>query len=443
MFPKIYFNPVQAGSGDPSPSNVRAISGWSQVNGYRTGENLFGGLPLAQAFSSAVDYSLDTETKTFTYTRSGGTIPTIKYKPNTRYTVLLMSYQAASGNQSLRVKYTDGTSENLNITATTKTAYIFTTAANKTVDYFDLIWSTTGKVTVYYEESGIFEGVITASDFTPYTGNTYPISLGSTYYGGYVDTQRGKIVVTHLCDTITGGCKTNTANYCVYELGALNYVVDDVGISNVLKLYIGSMGNMPSGNCAVYNSSAFNKSIVAIRFAEADSATTATQRRDLTNAYLADLNTNGTPMQLAFKLATPLEYDLASIPNITSLLGINNVWADSGDVEVTIPCDVASLDGNAKILPAQKTATIKEYSSAHTITKDDYSCLLLVTGATTITLPACDIGTEIEIMRYGTSTVTISPSGVTINGSSSNQTITTQYVSKKLKCISATAWVMT
>ena len=35
------FLPVQSGSGDPSPTNVRSISGWSGVNVWHTGVNLF------------------------------------------------------------------------------------------------------------------------------------------------------------------------------------------------------------------------------------------------------------------------------------------------------------------------------------------------------------------------------------------------------------------
>ena len=34
---------VQSGSGDPSPTNIRPITGWSAVNVTRTGKNLFGG----------------------------------------------------------------------------------------------------------------------------------------------------------------------------------------------------------------------------------------------------------------------------------------------------------------------------------------------------------------------------------------------------------------
>ena len=38
---EISIEPVQSGSGDPSPSNVRPISGWSEANVTRTGKNLY------------------------------------------------------------------------------------------------------------------------------------------------------------------------------------------------------------------------------------------------------------------------------------------------------------------------------------------------------------------------------------------------------------------
>ena len=37
----IPFTPVQAGTGDPSPTNVRPISGYSGLTAYRTGKNLY------------------------------------------------------------------------------------------------------------------------------------------------------------------------------------------------------------------------------------------------------------------------------------------------------------------------------------------------------------------------------------------------------------------
>ena len=37
----IPFTPVQSGSGDPSPENVRPISGITGLTAYRTGKNMF------------------------------------------------------------------------------------------------------------------------------------------------------------------------------------------------------------------------------------------------------------------------------------------------------------------------------------------------------------------------------------------------------------------
>lgn len=55
------FSPVQSGSGDPSPENIRPISGWNGVNAYRTGKNL---LPCVMASSTVGRY-------TFTVSENG------------------------------------------------------------------------------------------------------------------------------------------------------------------------------------------------------------------------------------------------------------------------------------------------------------------------------------------------------------------------------------
>lgn len=37
---KVYFEPKQAGEGDPSPDNVRPIEGWNGVETWKTGKNV-------------------------------------------------------------------------------------------------------------------------------------------------------------------------------------------------------------------------------------------------------------------------------------------------------------------------------------------------------------------------------------------------------------------
>ena len=106
---------------------------------------------------------------------------------------------------------------------------------------------------------------------------------------------------------------------------------------------------------------------------------------------------------------------------------------------------VATLDSNGKVTASQTSARIVSKSSAYTLASSDAGCLLTVTGTTTITIPGTlAVGTEIEIMNYGTGTVTVkAASGVTLNGTSAgSKEITDQYTSAVLKAITATAWVI-
>ena len=55
-------------------------------------------------------------------------------------------------------------------------------------------------------------------------------------------------------------------------------------------------------------------------------------------AKLAELYAAGTPVSVFAKIATPITYTLTA-PEITTLLGENNVWADTGDVSVKYNAD--------------------------------------------------------------------------------------------------------
>jgi len=45
------------------------------------------------------------------------------------------------------------------------------------------------------------------------------------------------------------------------------------------------------------------------------------------------------PLQVVIPIDSPIVYDLSGIPEITTLLGTNNVWADCGPVSVDYPAD--------------------------------------------------------------------------------------------------------
>ena len=106
---------------------------------------------------------------------------------------------------------------------------------------------------------------------------------------------------------------------------------------------------------------------------------------------------------------------------------------------------IATLDANTKVTPAQASAYIQSYSSTHDIGTSDYGCLLLVTGTTTINIPTgATVGTEVEVMNYGTGTVTIAgkTSSVLVNGTAGGSVnVADQYTSCVLKCVASNTWV--
>lgn len=107
----------------------------------------------------------------------------------------------------------------------------------------------------------------------------------------------------------------------------------------------------------------------------------------------------------------------------------------------------ASATQNGKVNPNQASAAVSSITtSSYTLSNSDAGKLLLIRNACSITIPSPTyetsddfiIGTEIEVMNYGTGTVTIGPaqdSTVKINGGTENKTIANQYTSAVLKYI--------
>lgn len=185
-------------------------------------------------------------------------------------------------------------------------------------------------------------GKHSGADMTDYTPITIP--LGQTVYGGYVDAVKGKLVVDRVTHSLTGsetvsllsnsrrfvisnatlGWKlpkptTNAANndaeafasHLVYSKGTLDATFGHfrIGADNSLQIY-------DSGS--------------------AYASTTAFK------SWLSEQNSAGTPVQICYLLATPLEYDLTP-QTIKTLLGVNNIWADSGETTLEYYPAAASI----------------------------------------------------------------------------------------------------
>lgn len=174
----IEFSPKQAGSGDPSPDNVRAISGYDNVQVMRCGKNL---LDYAQLTAGLTAYGLTSEKIGDNVIRVSGTASTTgKYLS---FGVCDSAQTSLQGKGFTIFAIPISGSENL------KSVYGLRTLGERTIAIIaDLV-----------EENNYdmrFKLMITADNSTPtayapYQGNDYTLTLPETIYGGTVDAVSG------------------------------------------------------------------------------------------------------------------------------------------------------------------------------------------------------------------------------------------------------------
>lgn len=329
---EISIKPVQSGSGDPSPSNVRPISGWSGANVTRTGKNLFGGEKLADVIVSKVPYATkNTTNKTVSYSASriNNIVLFENFKPNTQYTIIA---NMDSGVPNLKISYSDGTKTTIqsnNVTAST---------AGKTVVSLDGEWQT-GDSVLLYEQFEIYEGVITAQDFEPYNGSTLSIPFHDssdnpiTVYGGTLDVTSGEL----------------TATYGLFDMGVINWTKSSstgrgrfYGASNK-SIFPYKFSDSTKMICEVYKFDGIGSQNVGYYGANGTFryyyTTPASDAREL---YLVDnakwdsmtaeeFKQSVTGKYIVYELATPQTYQLTPT-QVTTLLGQNNIFADCGQI---------------------------------------------------------------------------------------------------------------
>jgi hypothetical protein len=178
-----------------------------------------------------------------------------------------------------------------------------------------------GIVTVYYDESGLFEGVKTINDFHAYNGQTFTVAFGQTVYGGVYD-KSGRLTIT----------------WTVVDLGTLNFYGSNgqfysLGLAGIIKN--GSEGDYDHLKCSIFK---------AVNVASLSNLNNYEMSAD-TNGYLqirdddyssdGDFETAMSGVMLAYELATPIVIDVPSI-SVFAENGVNNIVSDClGDVSVT------------------------------------------------------------------------------------------------------------
>lgn len=194
-------NPLQAGTGDPSSTNVRPITGWTECKLHRTGVSLIGG----DAFLGNVFAKTDSGYE-LTYGGSGVSQRASAYAditglPAGRYTLQFINYTCPDGGAvTFRFRSPGGSWTTFTIIGGSAFGRrTFTMPAN------------TAQIQFYFSPNTASVGdKLTADDVVlmreedaetpePYKGNTYDITFPSeagTVYGGKLDVTNGTLMVT-------------------------------------------------------------------------------------------------------------------------------------------------------------------------------------------------------------------------------------------------------
>ena len=306
--PIITLEPIQAGSGTPSPDNIRAISGYDKIEVLSCGKNLF---DISKVLVGTVSNGA------WSWGGSTSKLFDLKFKENTQYT--FSGYETQSGdnkNVRPRIVYTDGTVENMFLIAnTTRTAFSKTSAENKTIDYIQAYWGSDSSAKVTIENFQIEEST-SATTYVPYNKTTdLSLALGQTVYGGSLDVRTGKF----------------TVKYGIVDLGDLSWQSRHTAYANVFStesLTDYKIANDANAVCSGFNYDGIVTGIAS--FALKGDGTiclyysTSSSRRVLyvkDSRYSTDANaftTAVTGIKFVYELATPFTIQLT--PHEISLL---------------------------------------------------------------------------------------------------------------------------
>lgn len=346
----IAINPKQAGSGDPSPSNVRAISGWTGANVTRAGKNLLN----PEIYGNPLPYT--NRQVTYSKVRDG------VYHANGTATG-----GASYWNVSFKVGV-DGAMPAKHLVG--KNLYFSTNVDNIacTIGYFKADGTTSGLTNGSQLPNdavglrcyvSVASGVSIDTDFSvqleigstgtvlePYAGTTYPITFpaaAGTVYGGSLDVTTGLLTVDRAMidigstawtksaspSSVGGSVFTKTITSLTPPMAPRSRYAENTMLSDRFKTgdsnlwYINYMADyeMLSNETSIYISDS-----------------------DYDNAN--DFRTSMSGVMLCYELATPITYQCTPT-EVSTLLGANNIWADTGDSTVTYLADTKMYIDNA------------------------------------------------------------------------------------------------
>lgn len=326
---KASWEPVQEGSGTPSPENIRPIKGRDSVTVERCGENLLN--PKENAHVTYTPYGL---TITYIGDNKVHLKGTYNLEGGGGIFAILDTQQKLLAGRNLKIT-------GFTIEGTKQTYRLY---GLRTKD------ETAIAMNAEFVEGDVIDMTVaivvskdTPTTYTPYIGQTSILTLPETVYGGEVDAVTGDGQETWK-PVILNGTESwfswgiNAHNPAV--TGFYTYDITDYDAINV-KVICSHLA--PSG-----------LDVWGGRLAGVGFATTGESRYfmycvptsllpDISaghevaslKAYIAAQNAAGTPVQIAYKLAEPMPFTATGAQAIPALAGVNTVLTDADSATVT------------------------------------------------------------------------------------------------------------
>lgn len=308
----VRIDPIQEGTGDPSPTNIRPISGRTGMTVTRAGKNLLANKKVMSGNSIylGTDVIGSPYYNMRTITLPAGTYTLSVENADGSATNL---YAAKTGVQEQFARATSAKSLTFTLSETTDCYFWVYKASYSTVGV--------GAITQFQLELSS-----TATAYESYTAQTYSVTWqteAGTVYGGTLDVVSGVLTVTH----------------AAVDMGTLTYAYD----ANIPRFHTSALQNMiaipaditiaTTAITSMYKAVAFYE-LYSIRGENGTFAVSSGGTISFINTEYTDAGSFKTAMAgqtLCYELATPQTYQLDP-EQIMTVPGFNLVYSDAGPV---------------------------------------------------------------------------------------------------------------
>lgn len=355
---KAKWEPVQEGSGTPSPENIRPIKGRDSVTVERCGENVIEFLSTEDS-NSDIKIAVDAE-KNITL---NGTISAksniiigmcrlhwVAGKTYTMYVKKVGGSVSLGSGDGITFAYSLFATDyehyfRGDTTGTNIDAYIASNVALVETELVFMLqcWRVGTVFNNFKFQIAVVPGTIAPTTYTPYNGQTNTLTLPETVYGGEVDAVKGEGPDTWKLVILNGTESWNSWGINAHNpaiTGFYTYDINDYDAINAKVICsrletpnqdVWGGRNAGIGLATVGSSRYFMFSMLTSSLPDIS----AGHEVDSLKAYLASQNDAGTPVQIAYKLAEPVPFTATGGTALPALAGANTVLTDADTATVT------------------------------------------------------------------------------------------------------------